>query len=342
MKLWVGVGDVDIPHETLSSLPWNEGQPVRSFSVGVWQSWRFRMDGMLALFSARCMMSLSWWCRIDRPASHLHERLLGEYLLHQPVCHKGTRAVHRGWCRDEDPQQLWLPRCRASAHMLTVGAREANHCCGVPTLPGAALLKLSVKADMTTVLSAIIPCLHDNLWNPLASTSLLNGQVCGSHSESKPVFHSNAYHLIAQSQANWCYWRCQKPVTRMRGWCCNNACLIQVGGQSCLRSGTCICELLIHNWVMLHLLCMLWFCWWYRGTWYSGSTGHSMAWVTIWNVRECLWKDGVLECQSWCNKLVILLLLSSSSLSSPSLLLSSSSSIIIINYYYCCCYYDYF
>ena len=33
-----------------------------------------RTDGVLALVSARCMMSLSWWCRMDRPAPRLHER----------------------------------------------------------------------------------------------------------------------------------------------------------------------------------------------------------------------------------------------------------------------------
>ena len=43
------------------------------------------------------------------------------YLLRQPVCHKGTGAVHRGWCRDKDPQQLWLPRCRAGSTCRWLG-----------------------------------------------------------------------------------------------------------------------------------------------------------------------------------------------------------------------------
>ena len=33
-----------------------------------------RTDGRLALVSSHYMMSLSSWCRMDRPVSHLHER----------------------------------------------------------------------------------------------------------------------------------------------------------------------------------------------------------------------------------------------------------------------------
>ena len=96
-----------------------------------------RMDGVLALVSAQCMMSLSWWYRMDRPAPVYTSGRA--YLLRQPVCHNGTGAVRRGWCRDEDPQQLRLPRCRASIRMLTAGERGANHRCGMPMLPRAEL-----------------------------------------------------------------------------------------------------------------------------------------------------------------------------------------------------------
>ena len=96
-----------------------------------------RTDGVLAIVSARCMMSLSWWCRMswvdgvsmDRPAPRLHERPC--------VPLASTGAVRRGRWRDEDPQQLWLPRYRASTRMLTVGERGANHRFEVPMLSGA-------------------------------------------------------------------------------------------------------------------------------------------------------------------------------------------------------------
>ena len=53
-----------------------------------------------------------------------------------------------------------------------------------------------------------------------------------TRSESKPASRSNADHLIVQSQVYRCYWRSQKPITRMQGWCCKNVCLVHVGSQS--------------------------------------------------------------------------------------------------------------
>ena len=92
-----------------------------------------------------CLVSLALgvWCRWVDGVVWLGRRPVytrgRAYVLRQPVCHKGTGAVRRGWCRDEDPQQLWLPRCRASTRMLTAGERGAHHRCGMPMLPGAEL-----------------------------------------------------------------------------------------------------------------------------------------------------------------------------------------------------------
>ena len=55
--------------------------------------------------------------------------------------------------------------------------------------------------------------LHNNPWSLRASTSLPHGQVCGSHVRSTSRYPTAT--RIAQSQAYWCYWRSQKPITRM-------------------------------------------------------------------------------------------------------------------------------
>ena len=97
----------------------------------------FKTDGVSALVSARYMILVSLdvlWIS-QRPACMRDHA----YFLRQPVFHKGTDAAPRGWCRVEDPQQLWLPRCRASTRMLTAEERGANHRCWVPMLPGAEL-----------------------------------------------------------------------------------------------------------------------------------------------------------------------------------------------------------
>ena len=118
----------------------------RCHGMRVSPSDRFRCATVLAVPERMaCLLSLALyvWCRwvdgviwIGRCPAYTRVRA---YLLRQPICHKGTGADHRGWCRDEDPQQLWLPRCRASTRMLTAGERGANHRCRVPILPGAEL-----------------------------------------------------------------------------------------------------------------------------------------------------------------------------------------------------------
>ena len=113
-----------------------------------------RTDGVHALVSARYIMALSSWCRMDRPPPRLHERScvpLASTCLPQGHWYGSQRLVPR-----PRPTETLIASLSSLNPQVDSGrAWSQSPLWGVDAARSRTLLKLSVKADMTTAWSAL-------------------------------------------------------------------------------------------------------------------------------------------------------------------------------------------